>query len=144
MGELLGLYHVRFPTDVSPALDAPTTEIAVWALAPGTDRAAGRAAAVEVVRMIHEDMQEDVLGGALGDIVEDERRVSVILGWHSVEVCPCSSERSGVRLRFLCSGSMQRFSATKGVRRVWRNSRSRERWRPSSPTSRSSRRTNVF
>ena len=115
--ELLGLYHVRFPADVSRALDAPTTEIAVWTLAPDTDRVAFHARASELVRTIYTEMPEEVLGGGLGDVVEDERRLSAILGWYSVEVRPYGSGLSGVKLRFLCSGSVHRSGIT---RSMWR------------------------
>ena len=82
------LVHARHQ-DITSALEAPSTELVVWTLHEGIDRSAGRAKLQQLVDTVHSELGGaggEFLGGGLGDIVEDERTFSVVLGWHSAEV----------------------------------------------------------
>lgn len=82
----LGLYHARHPKDITPALEAPATEFVVWSLREGMDRDVYQATEKRLVDTFYSDLADEFLGGGLGEIVEDQRKFSVILGWYSVEV----------------------------------------------------------
>ena len=80
------MYHV-LPSRSTPeaALEAPVTEVLFWSLKEGTDR--------EEFKRLENEFGAKVLPsdavknrGGFGSVVEDERKISVILGWDSVEV----------------------------------------------------------
>jgi len=82
---LIGLYHVRFPEDIQPALNAPTTEIVQWTIPESTDLSAFHDKVKTLIDTVYADLPSEVFRGGLGKIVEDQRKLSVILGWHSLE-----------------------------------------------------------
>ncbi|EKM54096.1 uncharacterized protein PHACADRAFT_174597 [Phanerochaete carnosa HHB-10118-sp] len=83
--KLLGLYHVRFPIDIQPALDAPVTEIAQWTVSEGADLSAFQEKVKALINAAHAGAPNEVFLGGLGEVVEGERKLSVVLGWHSLE-----------------------------------------------------------
>ncbi|GJE95919.1 hypothetical protein PsYK624_121110 [Phanerochaete sordida] len=83
--EFLGLYHFHFQPEITPALDAPVTEIAGWVLAEGTDAAAFLARVRELGETIYRDMPADVARGGFELAMETDRRAAVVLGWQSLE-----------------------------------------------------------
>lgn len=84
--KIITMYHAKFAIDVTPALDAPCTEIVVWSLNENTERTEFRAGVQGLMDTIYSELKEEVYGGTVGDIVEDQKKLSVILGWQSVEV----------------------------------------------------------
>ncbi|EKM54095.1 uncharacterized protein PHACADRAFT_196527 [Phanerochaete carnosa HHB-10118-sp] len=81
----LGLYHVRFPMDIQPAFDAPVTEIAQWTVSEGADLSAFQGKVKTLINLFHSGAPSEVFLGGLGEVVEGERKLSVIIGWHSLE-----------------------------------------------------------
>ena len=69
----------------APALDAPLTELAVWTLRAGADRAQFQDELERLHGLLRREVPEMVDGG-WGAAVEDERVFVVVLGWESVEV----------------------------------------------------------
>lgn len=80
------LYHAKFSVDVTPALDAPTTEIASWTLHPGTDSESFDKQAATLMEMLYKELPEEILGGNYTRVIEDKPNFTVLLGWHSLEV----------------------------------------------------------
>lgn len=85
MTDFLGLYHVRFPEDIQTALNAPTTEIVHWTIPESTNVETFHKGVQQLIDLIQKDMPGEVFRGGVGRVVEGERRLSVILGWHSLE-----------------------------------------------------------
>ena len=84
--KLVALYHAKFPTDIIPALDAPCTEIVSWTLLESADRDEFHAGVKGLILRINTDLKDELLGGDVGEVLEDQKKFSVILGWYSLEV----------------------------------------------------------
>jgi hypothetical protein len=110
------MYHARFPVDVTPAFDAPCTEILLWSLHESTDREEFRHGVKALVSKIGNNLKDEVLGGSDGEVVEDPKKVSVVIGWPSLEVC--ITILSVLRIEFISvwpSSSMRRFMVANGL-----------------------------
>lgn len=80
------LYHVNLNTeDPSPALGAPLTEIVFWSLKEGVDKEEFTTKLNSLITLAMSF--EGVYKGGWGTVVEDDRKLAVILGWNSLEVC---------------------------------------------------------
>ena len=80
------MYHALLSTSTpETALDAPLTEVLFWNLKEGTDK--------EEFKKLEDEFATKVLPsdavknrGGFGPVAEDERKISVVLGWDSIEV----------------------------------------------------------
>ena len=114
------LIHVRHQ-DITSALEAPTTEFVLWTLHEGADRDAYRATAQRLVDAVSSELPGEFFGGGFGEVVEDERKFSVVFGWHSVEVRPVDFEPCKI-LSIPSSGSTRRSMVARRRLGSWRNS----------------------
>ena len=72
--------------DITAALEAPSTELITWTLHEGADRAVVRAKLQNLLDTARSELVGEFIAGGVGDVVEDERKFSVVIGWHSLEV----------------------------------------------------------
>ena len=107
------MYHVQFDAAIEKALNAPTTEFALFSLKDSTDKDQFLESAKTIVPQAHEKLAGEVFKGGWGPTVEDDRKFMFCLGWHSVEVCipPFVSDDALTSTRF-CSVSLLRLNAS--------------------------------
>lgn len=79
------LYHVTIaPNEPHAPLNAPLTEIAIWSLNEGVDKTAF----ADLVNQLFTEVSswKGVYPGGPGPVVEDDRKLALLLGWNSLEV----------------------------------------------------------
>ena len=80
------LLHPNFAVDMGKALAAPVTEIAWWTIPPTTDKAVVVSLVQTLMSTIQRSCKGEVFTGGMGQCVEEEDKLCVCLGWHSLEV----------------------------------------------------------
>ena len=81
------VHDITFNNEPYPALNAPTTEIAVWTLKEDTDRSIFQEkldAFIQIVKGL--DASKGVRPGGWGPVAQNDRQFCVMLGWDSLEV----------------------------------------------------------
>ncbi|KIP06413.1 hypothetical protein PHLGIDRAFT_128279 [Phlebiopsis gigantea 11061_1 CR5-6] len=79
------LLHANFAIDVNKALNAPLTELAWWTIPPVADKAVVVNLVQTLMTTIHRECEGEILAGGMGQCVEENNKLCVCLGWHSLE-----------------------------------------------------------
>lgn len=90
--KLVYMRHSKFPAaDITLALEAPCTEVLFWTLPESTNREEFDAGVQKLAALIGSELKDAVLSINVGKVIEDEKIVSLLLGWRSFEVRPIAS-----------------------------------------------------
>ncbi|KAI0700886.1 hypothetical protein BC835DRAFT_1517910 [Cytidiella melzeri] len=76
-------HYIVSPHEPYPALDAPTTEIAVWKPNAGTDKEEFKGVFDELITKVLETGIPK--GGGWGPALEDDNKFAAVLGWNSLD-----------------------------------------------------------
>lgn len=81
------LFHVNFVDNPRACLSAPVSELITWSLRKGVEAEAVIGHLRNLMKLLKLlPSGRRIACGAYGKVVEDERRLVVVLGWDSTEV----------------------------------------------------------